>query len=61
MRTVKVAAADVVDTIEEYRDNVKGDANSVQGEKLAQSQLAIRAIQEGQMWAVKSVTLEPQS
>ena len=58
---IKQQCADVVDTIEEYRDNVKGDANSVQGEKLAQSQIAIRSIQEGQMWAVKSVTLEPQS
>lgn len=57
---VKQKCADAIDAIENFRDNVKGDTSPVQGEKLAQSQIAIRDIQSGQMWAVKAITLEPQ-
>lgn len=56
---VKQKCADVIDAIEDWRDIIKGDASPVQGEKLAQSQLAIRDIQSGQMWAVKAITLKP--
>lgn len=51
---VKRQAADLIDTI--YDRDVRPIADVRNGEKVAQATLAIRRIQEGQMWAVKAIT-----
>lgn len=47
---IKELCADVIDAIAEMRDNTDNS------EKKAQYTLAIRKIQEGQMWAVRALT-----
>ena len=50
---IKKASADLIDILNAQRDTAKAANN---GEKIAQYTLAIRAIQDGQMWGVKAAT-----
>lgn len=51
---VKRLAADLIDKI--YDGQVAPTDAVRNGEAVAQAKLAIRSIQEGQMWAVKAIT-----
>ncbi len=51
VETIKRKAADLIDELNNQMES--GDKN---GEQIAQFKLAIRKIQEGQMWAVKAAT-----
>lgn len=51
---IKRKAADLIDEI--YNEHVKPIPEVRNGEIVAQAILAIRRIQEGQMWAVKAST-----
>lgn len=54
---IKIAAAVLVDVLDHQRTKAKGDGSAVtNGEVIAQYTLAIRSIQEGQMWGVKAAT-----
>lgn len=50
---IKEKCAIVIDELNAQREVAKQENN---GEKIAQFTLAIRAIQEGQMWGVKAAT-----
>lgn len=53
VNSIKKLCAAVIDELNAQRDVAKQENN---GEKIAQFTLAIRAIQEGQMWGVKAAT-----
>jgi hypothetical protein len=50
---IKRLSADLIDELNNQRELAKAQNN---GEKIAQFTLAIRSIQEGQMWGVKAST-----
>lgn len=50
---IKSLSSNLIDELNSQRDKAKEENN---GEKIAQFTLAIRSIQEGQMWGVKAAT-----
>lgn len=57
VNSIKQLAADLIDELNNQRQAAKGDGSAVvNGEIQAQYTLAIRSIQEGQMWGVKAAT-----
>lgn len=56
---IKKSCADAIDILNNERISIKTSQNEddgQNGERLAMLTLAIRAIQDGQMWGVKAVT-----
>jgi len=53
VNSIKKLSADLIDELNNQRDKAKEENNE---EKIAQFTLAIRSIQEGQLWGVKAAT-----
>lgn len=54
---LKRSAADLIDAMNAEREAIKASEDDGQnGERIAMLTIAIRKVQEGQMWSVKSVT-----
>lgn len=57
VNNIKTLSAALIDELNDQRNKAKGDGSAVaNGEVIAQYTLAIRSIQEGQMWGVKAAT-----
>ncbi len=57
---IKKSCAAVIDDLHKKREEVKASEDDGQnGERIAQYTLAIRSIQDGQMWGVKARTWRP--
>ena len=60
VKIIKETCAAAIDVLNNERESIKHSEDDGQnGERIAQLTLAIRKIQEGQMWGVKAVTWNP--